>query len=100
MGTDQYKTVFVGRLNYETTDETLRKAFDGIVGEVLHVHIVKDIKTGKSRGYGFVEFSDDREADRKHSKFNFSNSNFLSLTTTMSYVTCLLNISIPKYRRC
>ena len=27
------------------------------------MHIVKDSKTGKSRGYGFVEFSDDREAD-------------------------------------
>ena len=27
---------------------------------------MKDTKTGKSRGYGFVEFSDDREADRKH----------------------------------
>ena len=34
MGTDQYRTVFVGRLNYETADEALRKAFDGIVGEV------------------------------------------------------------------
>lgn len=33
-GTDAYCTVFVGRLNYETTEETLRKAFDGIVGEV------------------------------------------------------------------
>lgn len=31
----------------------------------MHVHIVKDSKTGKSRGYGFVEFSDDREADGK-----------------------------------
>ena len=29
------------------------------------MHIVKDSKSGKSRGYGFVEFSDDREADRK-----------------------------------
>ena len=63
MGTDQYRTIFVGRLSYETTEERLRREFDGVFGEVVHVHIVKDSKTGKSRGYGFVEFSDDREAD-------------------------------------
>lgn len=32
-------------------------------GEVIAVSIVKDEKTGKSRGYGFVEFSEEREAD-------------------------------------
>ena len=64
-GTDAYRTVFVGRLNYETSEETLRRAFDGIVGDVEHVHIVRHWKTGKSRGYAFVEFSNDREADSK-----------------------------------
>ena len=59
----------MGRLNYETSEETLRRAFDGIVGDVEHVHIVRHWKTGKSRGYAFVEFSNDREAD---SKFDFT----------------------------
>jgi hypothetical protein len=65
LGTDQYRTIFVGRLSYETTEERLKKEFHGVFGEVVNVHIVKDSKTGKSRGYGFVEFSDDREADGK-----------------------------------
>jgi U1 small nuclear ribonucleoprotein len=52
-------------LSYETTEERLKREFHGVFGEVVHVHIVKDTKTGKSRGYGFVEFSDDREADGK-----------------------------------
>ena len=64
-GTDQYRTIFVGRLNFETNEERLKREFDGVFGEVVSVHIVKDTKTGKSRGYGFVEFSDDREADGK-----------------------------------
>lgn len=66
MGTDQYRTVFVGRLNYETTEDTIRKHFDQCAGDVVHVHIVRDVKTDKSRGYAFVEFSDERGADRKH----------------------------------
>ena len=52
-------------MSYETTEERLKKEFQGVFGEVVNVHIVKDAKTGKSRGYGFVEFSDDREADGK-----------------------------------
>ena len=65
MGTDQYRTIFVGRLSYETTEERLRREFDGVFGDVVSVHIVRD-KAGKSRGYGFVEFSDDHEADGKY----------------------------------
>lgn len=41
----------------------MKREFHGVFGEVLNVHIVKDSKTGKSRGYGFVEFSSEREAD-------------------------------------
>ena len=65
VGTDQYRTIFVGRLSYDTTEERLKREFD-VFGEVVHVHIVKDKKTTKSRGYGFVEFSSDREADGKY----------------------------------
>ena len=65
VGTDQYCTIFVGRLNYRTTEERLKREFDGIFGDVVSCHIVKDIKTGKSRGYGFVEFRSEREADGK-----------------------------------
>ena len=47
----------------------MRREFDGVFGEVVSVHIVKDSKTGKSRGYGFVEFAEEREADCKFDKF-------------------------------
>ena len=66
LGTDQYRTIFVGRLSYETTEERLKREFDGIFGDVVSVRIVKD-NHGKSRGYGFIEFSEDRMADGKSS---------------------------------
>lgn len=62
-GTDMYRTIFVGRLDYKTTEETLRRTFDKVFGDVVSVRIVRDINTNKSRGYGFVEFKDEREAD-------------------------------------
>ena len=69
MASEPYKTIFVGRLDYDTTEERLRREFDGVFGEVVSVHIVKDSKTGKSRGYGFVEFAEEREADCKFDEF-------------------------------
>ena len=59
---DPYKTIFVGRLNYDTTQDRLYKEFN-IFGSVEGVHIVKDTKTQKSRGYAFVEFRDERGAE-------------------------------------
>ena len=59
--TDEFKTIFVGRLNYNTTEERLKKEFD-LFGTVDHVRLVRDQK-GKSRGYAFVTFSREREAD-------------------------------------
>ena len=61
-GTDPYRTIFVGRLNYETTQDRLYKEFE-IFGHVEIVRIVKNTKTGKSNGYAFVEFRDERSAD-------------------------------------
>lgn len=52
----------MGRLNYDTTQDRLYKEFN-IFGSVQGVHIVKDTKTGKSRGYAFVEFRDERGAE-------------------------------------
>eukprot|EP01017_Pseudomicrothorax_dubius_P026009 TRINITY_DN286_c0_g1_i10.p1 TRINITY_DN286_c0_g1~~TRINITY_DN286_c0_g1_i10.p1 ORF type:complete len:248 (+),score=65.08 TRINITY_DN286_c0_g1_i10:66-809(+) len=52
---DPYKTIIVARLNYETTEKTLKKEFERY-GPVKRVRIVRDPKTEKSRGYGFVEF--------------------------------------------
>lgn len=59
--TDPYRTLFVGRLDYEVTEDKLEREF-GYYGAVSSVKLVRD-KDGKSRGYGFVEF--EREGDMR-----------------------------------
>jgi len=59
--TDPRKTLFVGRLNYSTNDETIKRKMEQY-GRVKRVIIVHD-KNSKPKGYAFVEF--DKERDLK-----------------------------------
>ena len=59
---DPYRTIFVGRLNYNTSEDRLYREFN-IFGQVENVRIVRNSKTGKPNGYAFVEFRDERGAD-------------------------------------
>ena len=61
--------IFVGNLNFATTDEELRQLF-GEVGEVVDVHIPKDRETGRPRGFGFVEMAADDAATTAISTLN------------------------------
>jgi len=56
------KRVFVGNLPFSTTEEQLRDLF-AQHGEVTNVEIVKDRFTQRSRGFAFVEMSNDAAAD-------------------------------------
>jgi U1 small nuclear ribonucleoprotein len=56
---DPYRTLFVGRLAYETTDRTLRRVFEEW-GRVSNIKIVND-REGRSRGYAFVEYEHERD---------------------------------------
>ncbi|KAF9653000.1 hypothetical protein BDM02DRAFT_3085478, partial [Thelephora ganbajun] len=49
-------------LSWNTTDETLRNAF-GEYGQVLDSIVMRDRDTGRSRGFGFVTFSNGQEAE-------------------------------------
>jgi RNA recognition motif-containing protein len=53
--------IFVGNLAYTTTDAELRQLFESY-GEVRLVMILVDRKTGRSRGFGFVEMPDSTQA--------------------------------------
>ena len=56
------KKLFVGGLSWDTGDDGLRRAFEAF-GEVLEAKVVTDRETGRSRGFGFVSFSDGAAAD-------------------------------------
>jgi cold-inducible RNA-binding protein len=55
------KKLFVGGLSWNTSDEGLRGAFERF-GAVTDAKVVTDRETGRSRGFGFVTFSDDNAA--------------------------------------
>ncbi len=52
--------LYVGNLNWQTTEADLQAAFEAF-GQVSSVTIIKDKYTGQSRGFGFVEMTDDSE---------------------------------------
>ncbi|KAJ5972430.1 Nucleotide-binding alpha-beta plait [Penicillium vulpinum] len=49
--------MFIGGLNWETTDESLRDYFSQF-GEVQECTVMRDSATGRSRGFGFLTFRD------------------------------------------
>jgi len=54
--------VFIGGLAWHTDDHTLRAKFEEF-GTVEEAVVVKDRDTGRSRGFGFVRFSQESEAE-------------------------------------
>lgn len=52
--------IYVGNLNWSTTESDLQVAFEEY-GQVSSVTIIKDKYTGQSRGFGFVEMPSDEE---------------------------------------
>ncbi len=54
--------IYVGNLNYATTEESLTNCFSQF-GEVLSSIVIKDRATGQSKGFGFVEFAEAQSAD-------------------------------------
>ena len=58
-------TLFVGRLCLETSEETVRKRFEKY-GEIYRLRLVRDLVTGISKGYAFVEFKHRSDAQRAH----------------------------------
>jgi len=66
------KKLFVGGLNWDTTDDGLRQAF-APYGEITEAKVITDRDTGRSRGFGFVTFDQDEDAKTAISKMNDTN---------------------------
>ncbi|XP_049870801.1 heterogeneous nuclear ribonucleoprotein 87F-like [Pectinophora gossypiella] len=65
-----HRKIFIGGLNYRTTDESLKSHFEKW-GEIVDVVVMKDPKTKRSRGFGFITYSkahmvDDAQNNRPH----------------------------------
>jgi cold-inducible RNA-binding protein len=66
--------IFVGNLNYSTTEDDLRTAFSAY-GTVERVSVVTDRDTGQPRGFAFVEMANRNEAETAISVLNGSELN-------------------------
>ena len=53
--------IFVSNVSFKMRENHLREAFEKF-GEVTSVKIIKDKETGRSKGFGFVEMTNDDEA--------------------------------------
>lgn len=54
--------IFVGNLNYITTEDSLQQLFEEF-GEVQSAKLISDRETGRSRGFAFIEMPNDDEAN-------------------------------------
>ena len=57
------RRLYVGNLPYKATDADLTALF-GSVGDVANARVMRDMATGRARGFGFVEMATDEAADR------------------------------------
>lgn len=53
--------IYIGNLNFRVKEPQLQETFEAF-GEVTLVKIVRNKETGRSKGFGFVEMSNDEQA--------------------------------------
>jgi cold-inducible RNA-binding protein len=65
------RKLFVGNLSYNTTEDSLQGLFTQ-VGPVESARVMRDMATGRSRGFGFVEMQSEDDAKTAIDRFNDS----------------------------
>ena len=73
------KKLYVGNLSYQVDSSELEQLFSQY-GQVSSAQIINDRETGRSKGFGFVEFSSDSEADAAIEALNGQEHNGRALT--------------------
>ena len=63
------RKLYVGNLPYETEEAQLQELF-GRAGTVETVRVMRDMATGRARGFAFVEMSTDEEAQKAITELN------------------------------
>ncbi|RVE42662.1 hypothetical protein evm_012691 [Chilo suppressalis] len=58
--TDPFKTLFVARINYDTSESKLRREFEGY-GPIKKIYMIFNKDNDKPRGYAFIEYEHERD---------------------------------------
>ncbi|KAH7683053.1 RNA recognition motif domain-containing protein [Dioscorea alata] len=61
--------LFIGGLSFSTDDKTLKEAFSSF-GNVLEARVITDRESGRSRGFGFVLFESNEDANEAMSSMD------------------------------
>lgn len=61
--------IYVSQLSWDTTSESLQELF-AAYGEITSANVIKDRETGRSKGFGFVEMSNDAEGQKAIDELN------------------------------
>lgn len=54
-------TIYVGNINYSLGEEEIKKIFE-VIGKVDAIKLIRDKRTGKSKGFGFLDMPSKKEA--------------------------------------
>jgi RNA recognition motif-containing protein len=73
------RKLYVGNLPYEVGETELQDLF-GQVGQVDSVRVMRDMATGRARGFAFVEMGTDEDAQKAVSQLNATQLGGRSLT--------------------
>lgn len=63
------RRLYVGNLPYKTTDEDLNSLFSQ-AGAVESVRVMRDMATGRARGFAFVDMANDDDAQKAITQFH------------------------------
>jgi RNA recognition motif-containing protein len=63
------RKLYVGNLPYNTAEQDLQALFE-TAGTVDTVNVVRDMATGRARGFAFVEMGSDEDAQKAINQFN------------------------------
>lgn len=78
------KKLYVGNLPYSTDMNELKQLFSTANGEELasigEVTVIMDRESGRSKGFGFVEYADDADAEKAIAAYNGYSHNDRELT--------------------
>jgi RNA recognition motif-containing protein len=65
--------IYIGNMSFDTTDDTLLQLFTGSGYQVESARVIRDMDSGRSRGFGFVEMGSAEDAAKAIAQLNGSN---------------------------
>jgi RNA recognition motif-containing protein len=77
------QNLFIGSLAYATTDDSLKQFFEAI-GPVVSARVIMDRESGRSKGFGFVEFENDEDNQKAVDQLNGKELDGRSITVGLA----------------